>query len=547
MTFRHMKLTFPGIALVIGLMAMALSCGGSAAEAPAAATARDAAPQLSATVASERGPAGPMGPAGAPGPAGADGAAGESLRTTKQLGLGADTAASATPARPAAMAQAAPTAAPAAPRPASAAMEPPAQQPAQPQQPQSGRQLIVEAWVSLEVNEIDATVRQVEALATQRGGWMESAEIFGEGGYRSASLRVRVPADDLDNAMDALRGLGRVIDEGISATDVTERLIDNAARLEAWYVQEERLVDLLEDAPTVEDIIQIERRISEVRSDIEHVEATQRNLTNRVATSLITVNLQLPGRFAADPPHGSLTLFAGDPSATAQFIAARVEGLNGYVGQKSEYDEGRGRVVDMVVFVKASDLAGLMDYAATLGEPSGRQLSSVGPAPASEVPNARLALDIRSDVDLGGSLSLSAPQPLEVGRQIRARAESLGGFVETWRESKGDDYQNVNMELVVKSADLRDIMDFGAGLGETEHWEYNAAGRDPVDDAPNARLSVSVYTDSYDDALPWIIGGAVAVIVAAVAVAATAVALVRRRRRRAAVASVVDLEPGSGV
>lgn len=546
MTFRQMKLTFPGVALVIGLMAMALSCGGSAAEAPAAATDASTAAQMRAEVQEDRGPAGAMGaqgPPGAPGPAGADGAAGESLRTTKQMGLGADS-----PALPASMAPAAvATSVPQQPRPASAVMESAAEQQSQPQQPQSGRQLIVEAWVSLEVNEIDATVRQVEALAAQRGGWMESAEIFGEGGYRSASLRVRVPADDLDNAMDALRGLGRVVDEGISATDVTERLIDNEARLEAWHIQEERLVDLLEDAPTVEDIIQIERRISEVRSDIEHVEATQRNLTNRVATSLITVNLQLPGRFAADPPHGSLTLFAGDPSATAQTITARVEGLNGYVGQKSEYDEGRGRVVDMVLFVKASDLAGLMDYAATLGEPSGRQLSSVGPAPASEVPNARLSLHIRSDVDLGGSLSLSAPQPLEVGGQIRARAESLGGFVETWRESKGDDYQDVNMELVVKSADLRDIMDFGAGLGETERWEYNAAGRDPVDDAPNARLSVSVYTERDDEAVAWIIGGVVVAIVLAVAVAATVAVLARRRRRRANTATVVDLEPDSGI
>ena len=553
MTFRYMKLTFPSVALVIGLMAMALSCGGSAAEAPAAATDASTAAQERAEfleykgAAGAPGPAGADGPAGPMGPAGAPGPAGEISGRRSAAAQAARPAPAATSAPAAPMAAAQPTPVPVRATAESDTEEFEAKGESQPQQPQSGRQLIVEAWVSLEVNEIDATVRQVEALATQRGGWMESAEIFGEGGYRSASLRVRVPADDLDNAMDALRGLGRVIDEGISATDVTERLIDNEARLEAWYIQEERLVDLLEDAPTVEDIIQIERRISEVRSDIEHVEATQRNLTNRVATSLITANLQLPGRFAADPPHGSLTLFAGDPSATAQTITARVEGLNGYVGQKSEYDEGRGRVVDMAVFVKASDLAGLMDYAATLGEPSGRQLSSVGPAPASEVPNARLALAIRSDVDLGGSLSLSASQPLEVGGQIRARAESLDGFVETWRERKEDDYQDVNMELVVKSADLRDIMDFGAGLGETEHWEYNAAGRDPVDDAPNARLSVSVYTDRDDEVVAWIIGGVAAAIVVAVAVAATTVALARRRRRRAAVASVVDLEPDSGI
>ena len=52
-------------------------------------------------------------------------------------------------------------------------------------QAQSGRQLIVEAWVSLEVHEIDAMVRQVEAVATQRGGWIESADIVGEAGYRT--------------------------------------------------------------------------------------------------------------------------------------------------------------------------------------------------------------------------------------------------------------------------------------------------------------------------------------------------------------------------
>ena len=115
----------------------------------------------------------------------------------------------------------------------------------------------------------------------------------------------------------ALRGLGRATDEGVSSTDVTERLIDNEANLKAWYTQEERLIVLLENARTVEDIIDIERRISEVRSDIEHVEATQRDLTNRIATSLIAVNLSLPNRFAAEPPEGNISLAAGETRAVS--------------------------------------------------------------------------------------------------------------------------------------------------------------------------------------------------------------------------------------
>ena len=183
---------------------------------------------------------------------------------------------------------AAPTAAPTSGEPAEASVSDSLQN-------QSARQLIVESWIGLEVDNIDAAVRDVETIAAQRGGWVESAEIYGEAGYRSASVQLRVPADRSDNVLDTLRGLGRVTDEGVSSTDVTERLIDNEARLSAWHAQEARLVTLLENAPTVEDIIQIEQRIAQVRSDIEYVEATQRNLTNRVATSLITVNLRLPG------------------------------------------------------------------------------------------------------------------------------------------------------------------------------------------------------------------------------------------------------------
>ena len=202
--------------------------------------------------------------------------------------------------------------------------------------------------------------------------------------------------------------------------------------------------------------------------------------------------------------------------------------MNGFVGLKREHDEGQGRIVDMVLFVKSSDLVGLMDYVETLGESTGRQLDSVGPAPDSEVPDARLSLNIRSDVDLGGSLSLSTSDPLEVAGRIRDQAQSLGGFVEHWNESRRDDSQSVNMDLVVKSADLRAIMDFGAGLGKTEYWEYNATGQDPASDAPNARLNVSVYTRDRDYEM-WILIG---VIVAAAVVLVIAVAVVARRRRR---------------
>ena len=510
MTTHNIRRGSPVVVLIVGLMAMALSCGGSADETTADSSSSDQSASGQGRLLGQ-GSAGAKRPAGTPGPSGD--------REVRESAPAATRAPSAA---------AAPTAVPAQTKPVLTSGELGASV-SDSSLNQSARQLIVESWVGLEVDDIDAAVRHIETIAAQRGGWVESAEIYGEAGYRSASVQLRVPADRLDNVLDTLRGLGRVTDEGVSSTDVTERLIDNEARLSAWHAQEARLVTLLENAPTVEDIIQIEQRIAQVRSDIEYVEATQRNLTNRVATSLITVNLRLPARFVADPPHGVLHLSVGDPSATADAITVRVASLRGYVGQKREYEEDRSRVVDMVVFVKSADLAQLMDYAATLGSPSGRQLNSVGPSAINDVPDARLTLGIRSNVDLGASLSLSAAQPIDVAEQIRDQAVSQGGFVELWNESRRDERQRVSMELVVKASDLRTIMDFGAGLGEIDYWDYNAAGQNPAVDAPSARLSVSVSSgERLADV--WII--AVVLVVVMVGISAAVVALLLRRRRR---------------
>ena len=528
MSIARLRRILPGIMLIAGLMAMALSCGGAAEHAPA-----PAAPSASDLAVEERG----------------------DVESSTQ---GQMAAASATAVPQAASdAFARPESLPAQPQAAAAKADDSGNQgillglleggsdgeaPSSVMQQQSGRQLIVEAWVSVEVSEIDGAARQVEAIATQRGGWVESADIVGEAGYRTATVNVRVPADRLKDAMDTLRGLGRVTDEGVSSTDVTDRLIDNEARLEAWKVQEERLIDLLENANTVEDVIDIERRISEVRADIEHVAATQRNLENRVAASLIRVHLHLPARFASDPPNGSLTLAVGDPKGTAATISGRVETLGGYIGGQREYQEGRGQVVEITAYVKPTDLAGLMDYAANLGEPSERRLNSVGPAPAGDVPNARLSMLVRSNVDSAASLSLSASEPIAAAGEIRARAESLGGYVESWNESRWDEgkRQNVHMELVVKASDLREIMDFGTTLGDAENWEFHSVGQGPEDAAPNSRLTVSVYTE--DGGEVWLIVVIIAVAAAALVAIVAAAVLIRRRGRRGEAAAVAGME-----
>ena len=567
--------TLPVIALIFGLMAVALSCGGSAEFADSAsAPARDESAQPAGGA---PGPVGGMGGQGAQGPAGP--AATVSPATAAMAASEDGHSAAATPAVMERSVEV--------PQSAAATMSPVASSlygggPDSPfgrdgrvsggadgsgiigiegdsgisgggdggsggdaqsvaAQGRIGRNLIVEAWISLQVDAIDAVARQVEGAAAARGGWVESADIVGEGGYRTATISVRVPAERFDETMTALRSLGIVTDEGVASQDVTEQLVDNEARMTAWRAQEERLVALLENAATVEDIVDIERRISEVRTDIEYVAAAQRNLQNRVAASLIRVSLHLPRRFAADPPTGQLNLAVSDPTGAADAVTARVDALNGYTGEKREYRQGNGDAVELTAFVRPSDLAGLMDFAANLGEIADRRLDSVGPSPLNDEPNARLILSISSNVSASASLDLGAVEAIDAAEQVRARAESLGGYVETWHEQRQEESDSVSLTAVVKAADVRPLLEYAAGLGETRHWEYQAAGQTPADAVPNARLRLSVSTDDDgngggggggEPGMVWLAGiaGAAAALLAAGAVAAGVFAVRRRRR-----------------
>ena len=364
-------------------------------------------------------------------------------------------------------------------------------------QEQSGRQLVVEAWMSLEVADVDNAAREVETLAASKGGWIESAEVSGDGGYRTADIAIRVPAGRLRATLDTLRGLGRVADEGTSSLDVTDQIVNMEARMYAWQVQEERLIQLMARTDDIESIIELEHRIAEVREEINRMEVGHRGLTNRSDTSLVRVNLHLPPRFAADPPTGSIVLAVASPAEGAQAIAERTEALGGYVGSRVEYQEGQSTVVELAAFVRPNAVATLLAYAESLGEPSGRRLASVGPTSEADVPNATIEFTIRSNVESAASLELTAEEPIAVAGRLRARVGEAGGYVEHWEEIRWDDdtRERVDASFIVSAPDLRPIMDFGTTLGETERWVIKSVGEASVDSAPNSRLTFVVQTD----------------------------------------------------
>ena len=134
-----------------------------------------------------------------------------------------------------------------------------------------------------------------QIIAGIPGAFIATADVRQAGDLQPTSLTLRVPAAAFDRAMSALRALAEeVLAEQVTARDVTEEYTDLDARLRNLQAAETQLLALVEQASTVDDLLKVEKRLSEVRGEIEQLQGRFNVLENRIALATIRVLLHAP-------------------------------------------------------------------------------------------------------------------------------------------------------------------------------------------------------------------------------------------------------------
>ena len=191
------------------------------------------------------------------------------------------------------------------------------------------RQVVSQASVSMEVDEVPDAVAQVRAIAESLGGFVEQLSSSGGPEHQQSTMTIRVPQAEFFTALEHIKSLGKVRSENAGSEDVTERTIDLEARLRSALREEESLLSLLDKANQVSEILSIERELSRIRSDIERYQGQLNFLERRVELSTITVSLLPPDAEVIDPPSGSLTIEVSDVPRSVEEIKALVSGVGG--------------------------------------------------------------------------------------------------------------------------------------------------------------------------------------------------------------------------
>ena len=117
-------------------------------------------------------------------------------------------------------------------------------------------------------------------------------------------MTVRVDKNNYNSVKDSIKSIGEVSSENEYVEDVTGQYIDTEAKLEAKLAEESRLVELLKNAGSVQDIVSIEERLADVRGYIESYRSMIDNWDKLVELSTINIDIkeEMPNKIGKISP-----------------------------------------------------------------------------------------------------------------------------------------------------------------------------------------------------------------------------------------------------
>lgn len=152
----------------------------------------------------------------------------------------------------------------------------------------------VEARVELEVENVDKAVSKIRALVTGAGGQIVNEVIEDKPGTAGAALSLRVPSAKVDETLALLAGTGKLLSRKVESKDVGREYHDAGILLQNLQATLKRYEELLAKAQGTPQVLEIERELGRVRTQLDRVKGDMQWMRDRAARATIYVTLSAP-------------------------------------------------------------------------------------------------------------------------------------------------------------------------------------------------------------------------------------------------------------
>ena len=160
------------------------------------------------------------------------------------------------------------------------------------QEVSTDQKLIKRVNMDAETEDLEALLPQLLQEISALNGYVESQEIYNGSSYasyryRNARLTIRVPAENLEGLVAQVKGASNVVSYNESVEDVTLTYVDMETRILVLETERDRLLELMEQAETMSDLLEIEARLTDVRGTLESINSQLKVLQNQVSYATI--------------------------------------------------------------------------------------------------------------------------------------------------------------------------------------------------------------------------------------------------------------------
>ncbi len=175
---------------------------------------------------------------------------------------------------------------------------------------ESERKLIYTSEISAETKDFDTARSDVDALISKYDAYLESSSFSGysrgdEQTDRSLDYTIRIPSEALSEFLGELENTVRVTSSNTYMEDVTGNYVDTQSRLNALKQEEAWLLELVEAAENLEELLQLEDRLSSVRYEIESMTSQLQIYDDEIAYSTVNLSLRDVTEYTIRPSFGS--------------------------------------------------------------------------------------------------------------------------------------------------------------------------------------------------------------------------------------------------
>ena len=156
------------------------------------------------------------------------------------------------------------------------------------------RKLIRTIRMEAETENLTALLDSLTARIGELGGYVESQQLYNGSAYsnrrhRNLSITVRIPAERADEFVVQVGENANVVSSSEFVEDVTLQYVDTESQVKALETEQARLMELLTQAQNLDEILQIEARLTDVRYELERYASYLRTLENQVSYATIHI------------------------------------------------------------------------------------------------------------------------------------------------------------------------------------------------------------------------------------------------------------------